>query len=66
MEYIVEKTQKIKKLGQEDKDSLAKKIVEDFKSYDTARSQQLEKARKLSDEICKFFIHSCNIIFDFL
>ena len=51
MEYIVEKTQKIKKLGQEDKDSLAKKIVEDFKSYDTARSQQLEKARKLSDEI---------------
>jgi len=51
MEYIVEKTQKIKKLGQDDKDSLAKKIVEDFKSYDTARYSQLEKARKLSDEI---------------
>lgn len=51
MEYIVEKTQKVKKLGQEDKDSLAKKIVEDFKSYDMARSTQLEKARKLSDEI---------------
>ena len=51
MEYIVEKTQKLKKLGAEDKDSLAKKIVEDFRTYDTARSSQLEKARKLSDEI---------------
>lgn len=51
MEYIVEKTQKVKKLSQEDKDSLAKKIVEDFKSYDTARSEQLQKAQKLSDEI---------------
>lgn len=51
MEYIVEKTQKVKKLGQEDKDSLAKKIVEDFKSYDNARSAQLEKAKRLSDEI---------------
>lgn len=51
MEYIVEKTQKIKKLSGSDKESLAKKIVEDFKTYDSARSSQLEKADKLSDEI---------------
>jgi len=51
MEYIVEKTQKVKKLGQEDKDSLAKKIVEDFKSYDNARASQLEKAKRVSDEV---------------
>lgn len=51
MEYIVEKTQKVKKLGTEDKDSLAKKIVEDFKSYDTARASQLEKAKLVSDEV---------------
>ena len=51
MEYIVEKTQKAKKLSDGDKQSLAKKIVEDFRTYDNARSSQLEKASKLSNEI---------------
>jgi hypothetical protein len=51
VEYIVEKTQKAKKLSDGDKQSLAKKIVEDFRTYDNARSSQLEKASKLSNEI---------------
>lgn len=51
MEYISEKTQKTVKLGTEDKDSIAKKIVEDYDNYDKARSAQLEKAEKLKKEI---------------
>lgn len=51
MEYIVEKTQKAKKLSEEDKLSIAKKIVEDFTTYDDARSIQLDKAHKLINEI---------------
>ena len=51
MEYIVQKTQKVKKLSQEDKDSLAKKIVDDFTTYDNGRASQLDKANKLMAEI---------------
>lgn len=51
MEYIVEKTQKSKKLGGSDKLSIAKKIVEDFETYDDGRGEQLEKSKKLADEI---------------
>lgn len=51
MEYIVEKTQKVKKLSEEDKLSIAKKISEEFKTYDNARGSQLEKAQRLIDEI---------------
>lgn len=51
MEYIIEKEQKVKKLSSEDKSSIAKKIVNDFKTYDDGRSAQLEKANKLKQEI---------------
>lgn len=51
MEYIVEKTQKPKKLTEEEKQSLAKKIVEDYRRYDNARAEQIEKATKLINEI---------------
>lgn len=51
MEYIVEKTQKVKKLSDEDKLTLAKKISEEFKTYDNARASQLEKAQRLINEI---------------
>lgn len=55
MEYIVEKTQKVKKLSSEDKEDIAQKICSDFKTYDNARADQLEKAKKISDEV--FFKH---------
>lgn len=51
MEYIVEKTQKVKRLSDEDKLTLAKKISEEFKTYDNARAPQLEKAQRLIDEV---------------
>ncbi len=51
MEYIVEKTQKVKKLSEEEKLSLAKKIAEEFKTYDNARASQLEKAQRLINEV---------------
>lgn len=51
MEYIVEKTQKPKKLSEEEKQSLAKKISEDYRRYDNARAEQIEKATKLINEI---------------
>lgn len=51
MEYIVEKTQKVKKLTEEEKQSLAKKIVEDFRRYDNARASQLNKASSLINEV---------------
>ena len=51
MEYIVEKTQKVKKLSEEEKLTLSKKISEEFKTYDNARASQLEKAQKLIDEV---------------
>ena len=51
MEYIVDKTQKVKKLTGEDKSDIAQKICSDFKTYDNARQSQLEKAQLLADEI---------------
>ena len=51
MEYIVEKNQQVKKLSDDDKAEIAKKICSDFKTYDLARASQLEKAQLLSDEI---------------
>ena len=51
MEYIVEKTQKVKKLSDEEKQSIAKKIVQDYQTYDRGRQSQLDKANKLINEI---------------
>ena len=51
MEYIVEKTQKVKKLSDEEKQSIAKKIVQDYQTYDRGRQSQLNKANKLINEI---------------
>lgn len=51
MEYILEKEQKVKKLSTEDKLSIAKKIAEDFETYDNGRQSQLDKANKLISEI---------------
>ena len=51
MEYIVEKTQKVKKLSDNDKEDIAQKICSDFKTYDTARSGQIEKAERIMDEV---------------
>ena len=51
MEYIVDKTQKVKKLSLEDKEDIAQKICSDFKAYDLARASQIEKAQLLSNEI---------------
>lgn len=58
MEYIVNKTQKVKKLSEEDKLGIAKKIIDDFTTYDNGRSEQLEKAEKLKNEI--FFKNEVN------
>jgi len=51
MEYIVEKEQKPHKLSTEEKDSIAKSIKEEFRTLDDGRSEQLEKAEKLMNEI---------------
>ena len=41
MEYIVDKTDKVKKLTEEEKESIAKAISERFTQYDIARSNKL-------------------------
>lgn len=51
MEYITDKDQKVKKLSEDDKLNIATKIVQDFRKYDDARSEQLAKADKLKKEI---------------
>lgn len=51
MEYITEKEQKVKKLSEEEKLSIAKRIVEDFDTFNRARERQLEIAKLVSDEI---------------
>lgn len=51
MEFIIEKEQKEHKLSGDEKRVIAKKIVDDFETYDKARSEQLEKAKKVSSEI---------------
>ena len=51
MEFIIEKEQKEHKLSGDEKRVIAQKIVDDFETYDKARSEQLEKAKKVSSEI---------------
>ena len=51
MEYITDKEQKAKKLTENNKEDIAKKIVNDFSAYDRARQSQLDKANKLKSEI---------------
>lgn len=51
MEFIIEKEQKEHKLSGNEKRVIAQKIVDDFETYDRARSEQLEKAKKVSSEI---------------
>lgn len=51
MEYIVNKDTTPHKLTKEEKLNYAKKIVDDFKDYDDARSSVLKYAKELSDEI---------------
>ena len=62
MEYIVDKESKVKKLSQEEKNYIAKRIVSDFKSYDDARSENLSKARKIIKEV--FFKADLSVIND--
>jgi len=47
MEYIVEKTQKVKKLSDEQKQQIAKDICSDFKTYNDARQSNLDKANAI-------------------
>lgn len=51
MEYIIDKQEKPHKLSNEEKDSIARKIKEEFRTLDHGRSAQLDKANKLIDEI---------------
>lgn len=51
MEYITVKDQKVKKITNDDKTVIANKIVSDYKTYDNARTSQLEQAVKLKKEI---------------
>ena len=51
MEYIVDKDSKIKKLSQEEKNYIAKRIVADFKSYDDSRTENITKSKQLIKEI---------------
>ena len=51
MEYIVEKYNKTKKLSPEEKLHIAKCIVNDFKTYNDARSNILSFASELISEI---------------
>lgn len=59
MEYILEKEQKTKKLSDEEKNTIAQKIVTDFGTYDRGRQSQLDKANKLMDEI--YFKNVANV-----
>ena len=51
MEYITEKEQKTHKLSDEEKSVVAQKIVNNFETYDRARQSQIDKAKRVSDEI---------------
>ena len=61
MEYIIEKSNKTKKLTPEDKLHLAKRIVNDFKTYDDARSSILSFANELISEILKLLFGRIHI-----
>lgn len=51
MEYIVDKFKKPKKLSEEQKDEIAKRIVSDFNTYNDARQSNLTKANELIAEV---------------
>lgn len=51
MEYIVDKLKKPKKLSEEQKDEIAKRIVSDFNTYNDARQSNLTKANELIAEV---------------
>lgn len=51
MEYIIEKSQKVKKLTDEDKNNIAKIIADNFDTYNRGRCSQLDKANALINEI---------------
>lgn len=51
MEYLVEKENKVKKLSENEKEDIAKRIAEEFKTYDRARSSQLDKAMRIKEEV---------------
>lgn len=51
MEYIIEKEQKTVKLNEEKKLSIAKKIAEDYQTYDRGRQSQLDKAKAIINEV---------------
>ena len=51
MEHIVDKFKKPKKLSEEQKDEIAKRIVSDFNTYNDARQSNLTKANELIAEV---------------
>ena len=51
MEYIIDKEQKPHKLSDDEKNKIALSIKEEFRTLDDGRSEQLDKANKLIDEI---------------
>lgn len=51
MEYIVEKDQSTHKLSEEEREKIALKIKEEFRTLNNGRGSQLDKAQKLIDEI---------------
>lgn len=51
MEHIVDKFKKPKKLSEEQKDEIAKRIVSDFNTYNDARQSNLTKANELISEV---------------
>lgn len=51
MEYILEKEQKPHKLTPTEKETIASKIKEKFRTFHNGRSEQIDKANKLIDEI---------------
>ena len=50
-EYLIEEENNIKKLSQADENELVKKIVEDYKTFNDKRADNLQKSNNLIDEI---------------
>ena len=50
-EYIVKKPDKVVKLNEEEQNRLAQQIRSDFKTYNEGRTENLNNARKLIDEV---------------
>lgn len=51
MEYLLKKENKPHVLSDEEKNGVASKIVEEFRTFDEGRGSQLDKANRLIDEI---------------